>query len=44
MAATIPMNTRVHEGPRKTHFFLLPEDNLIHLYEGGEKFYLYGRR
>jgi Ca-activated chloride channel family protein len=34
---TIPLNTKVYQGPRYGHFFLMPEDNLIHLYEGGEQ-------
>lgn len=37
MIGTIPLNTKVYQGPRYGHFFLMPEDNLIHLYEGGEK-------
>ena len=36
MIGTIPLNTKVYQGPRYGHFFLMPEDNLIHLYEGGE--------
>jgi Ca-activated chloride channel family protein len=36
MIGTIPLNTQVYKGPRYGHFFLMPEDNLIHLYEGGE--------
>ena len=36
MPGTIPMNTRVYQGPKFSHFFILPEDNLIHLYEGTE--------
>ena len=42
MAGTIPLNTRVHKGPRYGHFFMMPEDNLIHLYQGAEKVYVYG--
>ena len=37
MIGTIPLNTKVYQGPRYGHFFLMPEDNLIHLYEGGEQ-------
>lgn len=33
---TIPLNTKVYQGPRYGHFFLMPEDNLIHLYQGTE--------
>jgi Ca-activated chloride channel homolog len=36
MIGTIPLNTKVYQGPHYGHFFLMPEDNLIHLYEGGE--------
>jgi Ca-activated chloride channel family protein len=36
MIGTMPLNTQVYKGPRYGHFFLMPEDNLIHLYEGGE--------
>jgi Ca-activated chloride channel family protein len=36
MPGTIPLNTKVHQGPRYGHFFMMPEDNLIHLYEGTE--------
>src|SRR5215208_4859204 len=34
LAGTIPLNTKVHLGPHYGHFFLMPEDNLIHLYQG----------
>lgn len=37
MIGTIPLNTKVYQGPRYGHFFLMPEDNLIHLYEGTEQ-------
>ncbi len=37
MIGTIPLNTKVYQGPRYGHFFLMPEDNLISLYEGGEQ-------
>jgi len=36
MASTIPLNTKVNQGPRYGHFFIMPEDNLIHLYDGSE--------
>jgi Ca-activated chloride channel homolog len=36
MIGTVPLNTKVYQGPRYGHFFLMPEDNLIHLYEGTE--------
>jgi Ca-activated chloride channel homolog len=36
MIGTIPLNTKVYQGPKYGHFFLMPEDNLIHLYEGTE--------
>ena len=34
MISTRPLNTKVHQGVQYGHFFLMPEDNLIHLYEG----------
>lgn len=34
---TIPLNTKVYQGPKFGQFFLMPEDNLIRLYEGHEK-------
>jgi hypothetical protein len=42
MPSTIPLNTRVCEGPRYGHFFLMPEDNLVHLLDGTEKCFLNG--
>ena len=39
---TTVLNTKIHQGPRYGHFFVMPEDNLIHLYEGTEKSYLNG--
>ncbi len=37
MIGTIPLNTKVYQGPRYGHFFIMPEDNLIHLYDGTEQ-------
>ena len=34
MISTRVLNTKVHQGTRYGHFFLMPEDNLIELYEG----------
>ena len=31
---TTVMNTKIYKGPRFGQFFIMPEDNLIHLYEG----------
>lgn len=42
MIGTIPLNTKIYQGPRFGHFFLMPEDNLIHLYEGTERAYING--
>ncbi len=42
MIGTIPLNTKVYQGPRYGHFFLMPEDNLIHLYEGTERAFIDG--
>jgi Ca-activated chloride channel homolog len=36
MTGTIPLNTKVYQGPRYGHFFIMPEDNLISLYQGTE--------
>jgi hypothetical protein len=30
------VNSKIYQGPRWGHFFLMPEDNLIHLYDGTE--------
>ena len=42
MIGTIPLNTKVYEGPKYGHFFIMPEDNLIHLYEGTEFAFING--
>jgi Ca-activated chloride channel homolog len=34
---TVPLNTKIYQGPRYGHFFLMPEDNLIHLIQGDEE-------
>ena len=31
---TTVLNTKIYQGPRYGHFFLMPEDNLIHLKDG----------
>ena len=31
---TTVLNTKIYQGPRFGHFFIIPEDNLIHLKEG----------
>lgn len=41
---TTVMNTKIHQGPQFGQFFLMPEDNLIHLYEGTERAYFGGIR
>ncbi len=33
---TLPLNTKIYLGPRYGHFFFLPEDNLVGLYQGKE--------
>ncbi|HEY94876.1 MAG TPA: VWA domain-containing protein, partial [Dehalococcoidia bacterium] len=43
LIGTTVLNTKIHQGPRYGHFFIMPEDNLIHLYEGTEKAYELGR-
>ena len=42
MPTTLAMNTKVYQGPHYGHFFMLPEDNLIHLHEGTEKAFING--
>ena len=42
LIGTTVLNTKIHQGPRYGHFFIMPEDNLIHLYEGTEKAYVNG--
>jgi len=42
MPSTIPLNTRICEGPRYGHFFIMPEDNLVHLLDGTEKCFVNG--
>ena len=39
---TTVMNTKIYQGPLFGQFFIMPEDNLIHLYEGTEKAYFGG--
>ena len=34
LIGTTVLNTKIHQGPRYGHFFIMPEDNLIHLYDG----------
>ncbi len=41
---TTVLNTKIVEGPRYGHFFVMPEDNLIHLIEGTEKAVINGRK
>lgn len=42
LIGTTVLNTKIYQGPRYGHFFIMPEDNLIHLYEGTEKAYVNG--
>ena len=37
MPGTIPLNTKIGQGTKYGHFFLMPEDNLVNLYRGNEK-------
>ena len=41
---TTVLNTKIYQGPRYGHFFIMPEDNLIHLYEGTEEAYIGGKK
>lgn len=40
---TDELNTSIHEGPRKVHFALIPEDNLINLIDGNVTIFKNGR-
>ena len=42
LIGTTVLNTKIHRGTRYGHFFIMPEDNLIHLYEGTEKSFMNG--
>jgi len=37
LPGTIPLNTKIGQGPKYGHFFVMPEDNLMSLCEGDEK-------
>ena len=37
MPGTIPLNTKIDQGTKYGHFFLMPEDNLVNLYKGTEQ-------
>ncbi len=39
---TTALNTKIYQGPKYGQFFVMSEDNLIHLYEGTEKSYVNG--
>ena len=40
---TTVLNTKIYQGPRYGHFFIMPEDNLINLYQGTEEAYIGGK-
>ena len=42
LIGTTVLNTKIHQGPRYGYFFIMPEDNLIHLYEGTERAFING--
>ena len=44
LIGTTVLNTKIHQGPRYGHFFIMPEDNLIYLYEGTERAFINGVR
>ncbi|MBT3271930.1 MAG: VWA domain-containing protein [Spirochaetales bacterium] len=44
MISTRPLLTKIYQGTRFGHFFLMPEDNLIHLYEGTESIFINGEK
>ena len=41
---TTVLNTKIHQGTRYGHFFIMPEDNLIQLYEGTATAYIDGKK
>ena len=44
LIGTTVLNTKIHQGPRYGHFFIMPEDNLIHLVDGTEKAFINGEK
>ena len=44
LIGTTVLNTKIYQGPRYGHFFIMPEDNLIHLYEGTERASINGEK
>ena len=42
LIGTTVLNTKIYQGPSYGHFFIMPEDNLIHLYEGTERAFING--
>ena len=44
LIGTTVLNTKIYQGPRYGHFFIMPEDNLIHLYEGTERAFINGKK
>ena len=44
LIGTTVLNTKIYQGPEFGHFFLMPEDNLIHLYEGTESAFINGEK
>ena len=42
LIGTTVLNTKIHQGPLYGHFFIMPEDNLIQLYEGTEEAFING--
>jgi Ca-activated chloride channel family protein len=44
LIGTTVLNTKIYQGPRYGHFFMMPEDNLIHLHEGTERAFINGVR
>ena len=44
LIGTTVLNTKIYQGPRYGHFFIMPEDNLIHLYEGTERAFINGEK
>ena len=44
LIGTTVLNTKIYQGPGYGHFFVMPEDNLIHLYEGTESAFINGKK
>ena len=44
LIGTTVLNSKIYQGPRYGHFFVMPEDNLIHLYGGTVRAFINGEK